>query len=162
MAEHTPEAAPVHPAVRFERTDITADGVVKFGIFLASGVGLVVVAMLWYGNVLLEQHRKPDAMALPKAATDADNRPPEPRLEALEDLRENKPRMFPPRAAEYYAPQRELLKTGGGKSTSIDSAMAAVTILPVRKAGDSVAPENFSIRLPSKASSGMTETGGAR
>ena len=162
MAKRPPAPAPVHPAVRFERTDITANGVVKFGLYLSTGVGLVVVSMLWYGDTLMGQSRKPDALNLPQAATDTDRLPPEPRLEALEDLREDKPRMFPPRAAEYYAPQLERLKTGSGTGTPIESAMGAVESLPVRKTGDRAAPGNFSIRLPSKASSGKTETGGPR
>ena len=163
MAKHTPAPAPVHPAVRFERTDITANGVVKFGLYLSTGVGLVVVSMLWYGDVLIRQHRKLDALALPPASTDADRRLPEPRLEALEDLRENKPRMFPPRAAEYYAPPLERLKTGDEDKgiLKIEVAMGAVSkSLPVRKTGDNAAPTSFSRRLPSKASSGKSETGG--
>lgn len=162
MAKHAPAPAPANPEVRFERKDITSGSVLKFGVYLAGGVGFVVVSMLWYGDVLLRQHRKLDALDLPRASTDEDRRPPEPRLEALEDLRENKPRMFPPRAAEYYAPQLERLKSGGGTGTPIESAMGAVQSLPTRKTGDRAAPESFSIRLPSKASSGKTETGGPR
>ena len=155
MADRTP----IHPAVRFERTDITAGSIVKFGVYLAAGVALVVVSMLWYGRVLQAGHRKPDALALPRASSDGDRLPPQPRAEAMEDLDEGKSRMFPPRAAEYYAPQRELLEAGGGNSTPIQSAMEAVTkSLPARKA--KAEPGGFSIRLPSKASSGHTETGG--
>ena len=162
MAKHTAETGYTNPEVRFERSDITAISITKFGFYLASGVGLVVVSMLWYGDTLMGQSRKPDALNLPQAATDTDRLPPEPRLEALEDLREDKPRMFPPRAAEYYAPQLERLKTGSGTGTPIESAMGAVESLPVRKTGDRAAPGNFSIRLPSKASSGKTDTGGPR
>ncbi len=163
MAKRTTETAHTNPEVRFERSDITANSITKFGFFLASGVGLVVVSMLWYGDVLMAKSRKSDALNLPQADTDTDRLPPEPRLEALEDLREDKPRMFPPRAAEYYAPQIEQLKAGGGDATPIAEAMDAVSkSLPVRKTGDRAAPGNFSIRLPSKASSGKTETGGVR
>ena len=147
------------PSVRFERTDITAGSIVKFGMYLGAGIVLVVVSMLWYGRILQAQHRKPDALDLPSASTDDDRRPPEPRAEAMEELDEGKSRMYPPRAAEYYAPQRERLEAGGGNSTPSQSAMDAVTeSLPVRKA--KAAPGGFSIRLPSKASSGHTDTGG--
>ena len=146
------------PSVRFERSDITAGSIVKFGVYLAAGVVLVVVSMLWYGRTLQADRRKPDALALPRASSDDDRLPPMPRAEAMEDLDEGKSRMFPPRAAEYYAPQRALLETGGGNSTPIESAMEEVTKLPAHKT--KAAPGGFSIRLPSKASSGHTDTGG--
>ena len=150
-----------NPEVRFERIDITAGSIVKFGIYLAAGVSLVVVSMLWYGRALQTQNRKPDPLNLPRASTDDERQPPEPRLEAMEDLDEGKASMFPPRAAEYYSSQREQLKTGGGAVTPIESAMETVSkSLPVRKTGDRAAPTSFSTRLPSKASSGKTETGG--
>ena len=161
MAEHSADPAYTNPEVRFERTDITAGTIVKCGVGLALGVGLVALAMLWYGRGLQAEYRKPDPLDLPRASADDDRRPPEPRLEALEDLGEGKADMFPTRAADYYKPQLEQLKDGGKDILPIESAMEAVTgSLPVRKAGDRAAPKSFTIRLPGKASSGRAETGG--
>ena len=135
MTKRTPEAGYTNPEVRFERSDIAAGGVVKFGLYLAGGIALVVVSMLWYGTVLREQHRKPDPLDLPKASAD-DQRPPEPRLEAWEDVGEKKARMFPPRAEEYYAPQVEQLKSGSATILPIESAMEMVAkSSAVRKTG---------------------------
>jgi hypothetical protein len=161
MAKQTAGSAPSNSEIRFERTDITAGTIVKCGVGLGAGVGLVVLTMLWYGRVLQAEYRKPDPLDLPRASTDDDRRPPEPRLEALEDLGEGKALMFPTRAADYYKPQLEQLKDGGEGVLPIESAMDAVTeSLPVRKAGDRAAPKSFTIRLPGKASSGRAETGG--
>lgn len=158
MAERTPEPTYTNPEVRFERTDITAGKVLEIGAYLAGGVVLVVLTMLWYGRVLQAQHRKPDTLDLPIASSDDDRLPPEPRLEAMED---ETARMFPPRAADYYKPQRGQLKAGGGKILPIETAMDMVSnSLPVRESKDKAAPKSFTIRLPSKASSGQSQTGG--
>ena len=165
MAKRTPEPDYTNPDVRFERKDITPNSIFKLGVYLAIGTVIVVVTMLWYGDSLMRQYHEPDALALPPAATDDDRLPPEPRLEALEDLRDHRARLFPPRAAEYYKPQLDQLKLGNADKgiLKIDEAMASVSkSLPVRKTGDGAAPEDFAIRLPSKASSGRTMTGAPR
>ena len=159
MAKRAPEPVATHSEVRFERTDITAGAIVKFGIYLGIGVGLVVVSMLWYGWSLQAQHRKRDPLDLPRASTDGE-RPPEPRLEAQEDLDRGEARMFPPRADEYLKPQREQLRDGSASAMPIESAMDVAKSLPYRKTGDNAPPTSFSRRLPSKASSGKSETGG--
>ena len=160
MAKRTPEPAPANLEVSYERKDITAGSVFEYGIYLAGGIVVVVVSMLWYGQVLQAQHRKPDPLKLPTASTD-NQLPPEPRLEAQEDLDIRKPRMFPPRAAEYYAPQREQLEKGNGTILKIETAMETVSrSLPVRKGKHEAAPTDFTIRLPSKSSAGRAETGG--
>ena len=159
MAKRAPEPVPDHPDVRFERTDITASAIVKFGIYLGTGVALVVVSMLWYGWSLQAHYSKPDPLALPRASTDGE-RPPEPRLEAQEDLDRGEARMFPPRAAEYLKSQRDQLRDGSGSALPIEAAMDTAKSLPFRKTGDNAAPTSFSRRLPSKSSSGKSETGG--
>jgi len=89
--------------------------------------------------------------------------PPEPRLEAVDDVRQLDTKnfvLYPPRANESYDKQRREL----GKKDPVGTAMASgVGLFPVRKDGDEEArkpPSNFGVALPSKSSSGRKTTGG--
>jgi len=66
-----------------------------------------------------------------------DQWPPEPRLEAHEDLREKKKwRLMPPRFEDYAEPQREILEHGDANKgvLPIDQAIKA-TAKPAKKTG---------------------------
>ncbi|MFO0878858.1 MAG: hypothetical protein U0840_16070 [Gemmataceae bacterium] len=151
-----------NPDVRFERTDVEFQGIVIFGIVLTVTTALSLVAMIWLGNALLRQEAALKVTDLPPAAVDADRLPPEPRLEALEDIRLKKVALFPPRAAEYYADQQHLLEHGDAarKIEPIQQAMAQVTRLAAKKEEKATPPATFSPRLPSKAAAGREDTGG--
>ncbi|MFM7149036.1 MAG: hypothetical protein ACKO23_04260 [Gemmataceae bacterium] len=114
-----------NPEVQFERTDVEYFGVVVFGIVLCITILLSVVSMFWFGNVLLGVEKNRKVSDLPEARVDGRQKerfPPEPFLEALEDLsiepngymdpRKNRPKLYPPRAAQYYRSQMEQLKEG--------------------------------------------------
>ena len=152
-----------NPEVRFERSDVEYRGVVLFGVILSTCVALVVPAMLWLGHVLLNLEKPRKVTDLPPAAVDADQLPPEPRLEALDELRERKARLYPPRAEEYLDAQKKLLADGDPKKGIEEVSLAIEALagrLPVRE-GAAEAPVSFSRRLPSKAASGRKFTGGS-
>ena len=133
----TEYAGYTNPEVRFERSDIESRGIFVLGVGLASGIVLVALAMLWFGNYLLSQENPRKKTDLPSAKVDANRLPPEPRLEALEDLARAKVKLYPPRAVEYLKAQRELLDAGDNAKgvlpiqTAIDDLAGK---LPVRKA----------------------------
>jgi hypothetical protein len=151
--------------VAFEATDIDTRqvfcaGLVLTGVIVASSV---ICFFLYWFLLVQEQSRK--GTDLPPAATEAGEQrlPPPPRLEALEDLRDEHDRRFqllPQRAEEYLAEQRKKLEEGTSSTLKIDGAIKeAEAKLPVR-ANAPPAPRSFQRPLPSKASSGWTETGG--
>jgi hypothetical protein len=109
MAKHT-EASPKTPGVRFERTDINDAEVTYWGIGFAAVALLGSLFAVWVSMSFI---KPPPGVPLPPAAIDGSRRPPEPRLEALEDLETRRPRLFPPRAAEHRAAEEALLKNGG-------------------------------------------------
>jgi hypothetical protein len=88
----------------------------------------------------------------------------EPRLEAIEDLegaREGgRPRYkwLPPRAAEYYEPQVEALKTAKDGRKTIDAAINDLAgKLPAAKGKT---PKTYGATLPSDGAAGRETTGG--
>jgi len=181
----------VNPNIRFERTDVE-DGykfIVWFAIILTLTVGATVVAMIIWGRVLLAQEQPVKATDLPpwyvdtklKKTKEGDEErekllelrlPPQPRLEALEDLGwyvlemdqriKGKPRLLPPRAAEHFAPQDKLLAEGDKEKGQLPIKEAFKQLqgkLPTRP--DSKAPTTWSTPLPSRGAAGRVETGGS-
>ena len=110
MAKRT-EAPPAYrnPEVRYEREDIADAEVTWYGVGFAAVVVGGAMFALWVAASFV---RAPLPGAALPAALDDSRRPPEPRLEALMDLETRRPRLFPPRAADYLAPQAELLEKG--------------------------------------------------
>jgi hypothetical protein len=151
--------------VAFEPTDIDTRQVFIVGLGLAGVIVASSVFCLFLYWFLLAEERSRKRTDLPLAATDAGERrlPPPPRLEALENLRDEHDRRYqllPPRAEEYLAGQRKKLEEGTSTTLTIDKAIKiAQENLPVR-ANAAPAPRSFQRPLPSKASSGTTETGG--
>jgi hypothetical protein len=161
MAKHTDEG-PTNPEVRFERADIEPGKVVNFSVIL--GVILVVVSVLvtWLAWHVTSEENRIKATTLPPAKVDADRLPPQPRLEALDDLRkpQNPIELYPPRARSFLEKQKQELKDGNLSENiePIDKAMAQLAgRLPARKQAP---PAGFGVALPSKAASGRVETGG--
>jgi len=153
-----------NPEVRYERSDIESDNVTYYSI------AFVVLLFVCFGLALaaypfamgLYESKKAEAlpeMASPKLAE------VEPRLEAIEDLegaREGgRPRYkwLPPRAAEYYEPQVELLQKGKDDRQPMDVAMNELAgKLPARKEGKT--PVIYGATLPSDGAAGRAVTGG--
>jgi hypothetical protein len=155
---HTSNGAYTNPEVRFERTDIETGRVFWTGVIATLVVAVIFAVALWFGVWLFALQAPAKRTDLPKAAVDAERLPPPPRLEGLEDVREKRTRWLPDRAAEYYRPQEKLLRDGGDGVLAIDTAIDALAgKLPAEKAS---APADFSVRLPSKSSSGQKSTGG--
>lgn len=151
-----------NPEVRFERTDIEYQSVLVFGIVLALSILLVVLAMFWYGRALLGMERSRKETDLPPAAVDANRLPPEPRLEALEDIREGKVQLFPPRAEEYFAAQRQLLEKGDPQKGILPMQTALEELPTLLKARPKTKePALFHSQPPSSASSGRRGSGGS-
>ena len=156
-----PPAGGPFPDVSHERRDIDAAAV------FWSGVGFAILVLsstaLAYG-LSAELFRGPPParpMRLPPAVADSRERPPSPRLEAIEDLRQGRrARLHPPRAASHLVPQEQELEKGGDGAIPIKEAMRNLK-LEVRK-DPTPAPLTFTTRLPSKGSAGRTQTGGDR
>lgn len=138
------KGAPANPDVKFEPHDVDEDRVLLWGLAFAF-LGLAAsVFSVWLSWRLLQGPPPTRGPVLPVSAADKgdDGRlPPQPRLEALEDLRKENPRLLPSRAAEYLAPQEKQLE-------GIEKTFSGLK-LPARKNGER-APES----MPSKASSG--------
>jgi hypothetical protein len=144
MAKQHTKEAPVHPDVAYEREDIAGDEVMLWGIGFAFVALAGTLFGFWLAWRMLQAPRPTHELDLPPAAVDKEKDaglPPDLRLEALEDLREEKPRLFPSRAEEYLAPQFKELE-------GIDGAFKKMKF-PERKKG-AAAPTT----LPSKASAG--------
>jgi hypothetical protein len=161
---HTTNGEYINPEVRFERVDIAPGTVLKFGIGLAVLIAASSCLTWWMFNMILRQESKVKKTDLPPAAVDSrwtDRQPPEPRLEAFNDLFDRNVKLMPPRARESLAAQEKLLAEGDRDNgiLSINEAIEQIK-LPSRKGPDSAAPASFSRRLPSKASAGRRTTGG--
>lgn len=128
-----------NPEVRFERSDVQYRAIVIFAVILCVSLLVVAAAMTWFGNVLLGLDQPRKITTLPPAAVDDDRLPPEPRLEGIDDVRTNRVRLYPARAEEYYAEQKQLLEQGNTEKG----------IVPIGKAIDALAG-----RLRSKSTGG--------
>src|SRR5262249_29285725 len=116
MAQAHTNGGYTNPYVRFARTDVDMPAVVRFAVLL--GVVLTVASglTLWLAVYLGKRETPRKGTDLPPAAVDDTKDvqgkietftplPPEPRLEALDDVRARDKKSFemlPPRAAEYY------------------------------------------------------------
>jgi hypothetical protein len=157
----------VNPEVQFERTDVEAKGVVQFGIGLTVLIVGTMVAMVLLLR-LIERLEKPRKESdLPPAAVDQSKGLPPIPLEGIEDVRDGRPRLHPPRAADYATPREGQLRKGGPDEgvLPIDRALEQYATELAGQDEQSkrkvpAAPAAFSVRLPSKAASGRVETGG--
>jgi hypothetical protein len=148
-----------NPEVRFERTDITARGIVLYGVVFGGGAAVIALAMTWFGHFLVRAEQPLKKTDLPEARVDADRLPPEPRLEAIEDVRRDDVKLHPPRAAEFLQPQERTLVYGDEKKgvLPIEKAIADLAWkLPVRKARPATPP------TPSDTGSGRQSSGEAK
>jgi hypothetical protein len=150
-----------NPEVRFERTDVDDRALAKLaiGLVVLIAVSTAIVTGLFVAINRHEDRRK--ETTLPPAAVDAlpsDRLPPQPRLEALDDIRERNVRLQPPRARDFLGAQEALLAKGDKKKG----------ILPIEEAIDALAgklphrkdvPASSSPQ-PGKASSGRFVTEG--
>jgi hypothetical protein len=154
MARSLPIEEATNSDVRFERSDIEYAGVVWFAIVLAVSLAIVIPSCIWLSHLLLNNEKKQKATILPEAQVDKTRAVPQPVLEALEDLAlKKKIQLFPPRAAEAYAADKEKLAEGMPKTL-------ADLKLKHRASGDTAPPTQFSTRLPSKGAAGRIDTGG--
>lgn len=158
---HKADGQYTNPEVRFERHDIAPASVLNFAIVLTVVIAVASAIATWLALALTRAENKIKETSLPPAAVDKDFLPPQPRLEALEDLREKKKaELFPPRAKAYLTGQEQLLLRGK-PAAGVEPISEAITQLagrlPARK---QPAPEAFGVMLPSKASSGRVDTGG--
>jgi hypothetical protein len=163
---HTTNGQYTNPEVRFEHTDIDLATVVRYGgaFVVLVAASLAVVVGLFFMLKKDEVARK--KTTLPPAAVDQDEGrlPPEPRLEAVEDLREKRrPQLAPPRARDYLEPQENKLAGGDPAKGEmpIEKAIDAVAgKLPSRKSPGAGASNPLRDAMPSQASSGREPAGG--
>ncbi|MFO0927768.1 MAG: hypothetical protein U0736_12140 [Gemmataceae bacterium] len=151
-----------NPEVRYERTDASLKEVITFGTFLLVLALVAVFSMYWFAGELLRWDRPRKSTTLPAAEVDKNKLSPGPRLEAFEDIDQRDPRLFPARGADYLKPQEEVLKQGNPKR-NVEPIAAAIDQLAGRlptREGAIASPASNPVRLPSKAASGRTETGG--
>ncbi len=161
---HTTNGEYINPEVRFERADIEAGTVLKYGIGLVVLIAASSAVMWWMFKFILREESKVKKTDLPPAAIDSrwtDRQPPEPRLEAFNDLHDRNVKLMPPRARESLAAQQKLLAEGDPENgvLPIDEAIEQIK-LPSRKGRDSAPPASFNYHLPSKASAGRSVKGG--
>jgi hypothetical protein len=152
-----------NPGVRFERSDVNAREVAWFGLGLGALVAVVSVFLVGYFAFLQSREKARKGSTLPPAAVDRERLPPQPRLEALEDVRAGTVRLLPPRAEGYLAGQKKVLLRGDPAKgvLPIDEAIEALSRMRLaRKGAAGKPPENYTTRLPSKAASGRVSTGG--
>jgi hypothetical protein len=152
----------VNPEVQYERSDVEARGILQFGAGLGVLIVGTVVAMWLLFRLVnsLEAPRKESD--LPRAVVDQERGLPPIPLEGIEDVRDGKPRLLPPRAAEYTGPREQQLRQGNAAQgvLPIDKAMAELAGQLKATRGAEGPPRSYMIRLPSKAASGRVETGG--
>jgi hypothetical protein len=161
MAEHpSPDGAPVHPDVRYEHSDVDTRRVFYVGLALAGSVALFMALLVGLYWLLLRAQQPTKGDDLPAAASDEQDRlPPEPRLEGIDDLRDQRFRPWPPRAAEQLGPAEKRLQEGGKGELPIAEAIKDLAgKMPATS--DEAPPAGARLRLPSKASSGRTFSGG--
>jgi hypothetical protein len=162
ITSHPSEAAPAeasheeasHGDVKFEHTDANARDVFVAGLVLGAVVVVASLVVVGFYFVLLAQDNPSKVSTLPPAAGDTrDNparMPPEPRLEAIEDLREPSDTRF------QFQPHRAPGSLSEQEKEKIQKAIQEIQ-LPAQKKDP---PPSFSRRLYSKASAGRVETGG--
>jgi hypothetical protein len=158
---HTP-----HPngQVHYEHTDVTPRGPLIFVLFLVVLVAATMAGLVGLFNFLASREQASKETDLPSAAVDQDSRPPEPRLEEIEDVEKGRFRLHPARAEEILAAQKKRLESSGQddatglKYIPIEDAINQIK-LPFRAepGKDGQSPMRG---LPSKASAGRTNTGG--
>src|SRR5438045_4118358 len=103
MAKSHTNGAHTNPEVRFERTDVEIGPVVKGGAYLFLVLAVSAVLATWLAAYVTEREQPLKKTDLPPAKVDEQTSagegktkegftqlPPEPRLEALEDMRERK------------------------------------------------------------------------
>lgn len=150
-----------NPEVRFERGDIDAGSIVRFGVVLGGVLLATAFLVTWLAVILTRMENRIKGTTLPPSAADADNAlPPQPRLEGIEDVRDRVFEIYPPRARAYYADQIATLRDGNSKEgveRIADAIDQLAGRLPARKEPP---PASFGVALPSKSSSGRVETGG--
>jgi hypothetical protein len=143
---HSTETIPSTPGVHFERSDVDLSTVVWAGVTMTAIVVVLSAATLWFGRALTRHEDSRKRTPLPPAAVDR-TRPPEPRLEALEDLSEGKVQLHPSRKQASSEEQEKAI------------AAAIVELAGHLKSRNRPAPSGYAVPLPSKASSGRVETG---
>lgn len=126
MAKQATETAYKNPEVRYEREDIDAGGVFRSGLVLAALAAASAAFSIWLSLGFLRLPLPGSAQALPTLAGE-NTRPPEPRLEAIEDLEKGRHQLLPPRAREYLHPQEELLEKGGAGVIPIEQVFREMT-----------------------------------
>jgi hypothetical protein len=163
---HNTNGEYTNPEVRYERADIAPGTVLNFGIGVVVLIAASIASMWWLFAVITRSDSKTKVTDLPPAAVDSlwtDRLPPQPRLEAFEDLHQRNVKLMPPRARDSLAKQQKLLTEGDANLGIWPIKQAIDEIkLPARKGPGSAAPESFSTRLPSKASSRRSEKGAQR
>jgi hypothetical protein len=157
--------------VKYEDSDADTRAVFNVGLVIGALVIVSALGLIGFYRVLmiLERAKVND---LPTAATDqlsAGRLPPQPRLEAIEDLRQpndSNYQLLPRRAANFFVSQEELLNKGDDKHMPIAKAIEALAADPAGgrpgklPAEKNAPPSSFSRRLPSKATSGRVDVGG--
>src|SRR5437868_1771871 len=97
MAKAHTDGEYTNPEVRFERTDVEVGPIVKGGVYLFGVMGVAAALTMWLAWYLTQREEPVKETQLPPAKVDPTDRgerrtytplPPEPRLEALEDVRE--------------------------------------------------------------------------
>lgn len=161
----TEPAGWTNPEVRFERSDVSTGSIVAVALTMCGGLVAIVVGVIWYGQRLQADEDALKRFDLPPARVDETRLPPEPRLEAIDDLKPPQyggkpplsPGLFPPRADEYLKPQRDQLEYGDGKAMlKIDDAIDALGKgkLKSRPGGEGTPAE-----MPSETNSGRSMGG---
>jgi hypothetical protein len=128
---------------------------------LAIGIVIFfVLAGLFF--LFADRERARKETDLPPVAVPSGMPKNQPKLEEVEDLEKGRVQLFPPRAAWVLEPEEKLLDEGGKRALPIQEAIADLAgKLPSRgKPKQDGPPANFQRQLPSKASSGRTDTGG--
>jgi hypothetical protein len=167
----TEHAPPANPDVRFEREDVDPGSVLRwmtaFVVFSCAASTFAV----WLA-FRLEGAAPPGAEdALPEMAGEKEGgydirpprsdvrqgkrprRPPEPRLEAIDDLEKGRHELLPHRAEASLRPQREELEKDGGGVIPIEKALKEMKLPSIKDGKPAPA-------VPSKASAGRYVEGG--
>jgi hypothetical protein len=163
VTEH-PAGGPAHPAVSYERRDVAPRGIVIFAVSLVVGLVIVMGGLVGLFDLLLDLQRSRKQTDLPPAAVDENPQRPEPLLEGIEDVKNGQFAFWPARAKRVLKPEERQLEQGDPRKQTlpIDRAVRDVLgsgLLRARET-DAEPPPNALRRLPSKAASGRTFTGG--
>lgn len=154
---------PLNPQVRHEPRDVSARGVVLFGVGLVVS-GMIIHIALWWLFDALAAGDKDKRSASPLAESQRRPPPPPPRLEGFEEGEWHKTRR--PRVAgssvelEYEWVDREK----GIVRIPVEDAMAILAknpkLLPVRPREEAEKSQDSQDRPPGPASSGRPSPGG--